>query len=191
MKKLNITKEQFNRSRYFKNKYGKLEYVSESGKVFKTDKGKVLMFKEGFKDKIKGFGRTVGNFMGMFTKGTNVYVWHSDTGDWYDALDNNEPVWCGKIVERKASSGEYVIEVSKLKSNDAKHRKLKTGDSVDIYDVAGAYQSGTVSKIDGNMLYVARSVPSDNDAEEIDNGDNELFDTTESTKKFGKKFVKE
>ena len=46
MKKLNITKEQFNRSRYFKNKYGKLEYVNESGKVFKTNKGKVLMFRE-------------------------------------------------------------------------------------------------------------------------------------------------
>ena len=46
MNKLNITKEQFNRSRYFKDKYGKLEYVSESGRMFKTDKGKVLMFKE-------------------------------------------------------------------------------------------------------------------------------------------------
>ena len=46
MKKLNITKEQFNRSRYFKNKYGKLEYVSESGKVYKTSKGIVLKFNE-------------------------------------------------------------------------------------------------------------------------------------------------
>ena len=46
MKKLNITKEQFNRSRYFQRKYGKLEYVSESGKMFKTNKGKVLMFNE-------------------------------------------------------------------------------------------------------------------------------------------------
>ena len=46
MKKLPITKEAFEKSRYFKNKYGKLEYVSESGKVFKTDKGKILMFKE-------------------------------------------------------------------------------------------------------------------------------------------------
>ena len=46
MKKLNITKEQFNRSRYFKNKYGNLEYVSESGKIFKTSKGKLLKFKE-------------------------------------------------------------------------------------------------------------------------------------------------
>ena len=46
MKKLNITKEQFEKSRYFKNKYGKLEYVSESGDVYKTDRGKILMFKE-------------------------------------------------------------------------------------------------------------------------------------------------
>ena len=34
-KKLNITKEVFNKSKYFQNKYGKLEYVSESGKIFK------------------------------------------------------------------------------------------------------------------------------------------------------------
>ena len=47
MKKLPITKEAFEKSRYFKNKYGKLEYASESGKVFKTDKGKIVMFKEG------------------------------------------------------------------------------------------------------------------------------------------------
>ena len=46
MKKLNITKEQFNRSRYFKNKYGTLKYVSESGKVYKTSKGRVLKFNE-------------------------------------------------------------------------------------------------------------------------------------------------
>ena len=49
MKKLNITKEQFEKSRYFTKKYGELEYVSESGKVFKTSKGNVLMFvKEAF-----------------------------------------------------------------------------------------------------------------------------------------------
>ena len=49
MKKLNITKERFEKSRYFQKKYGKLEYVNESGKMFKTDKGKVLMFKESSK----------------------------------------------------------------------------------------------------------------------------------------------
>ena len=52
MKKLNITKEQFNRSNYFQKKYGKLEYVSESGKLFKTNKGKVLKFNEGFMSNI-------------------------------------------------------------------------------------------------------------------------------------------
>ena len=46
MKKLNITKDAFEKSKYFKNKYGELEYVSESGKVFKTEKGKILKFKE-------------------------------------------------------------------------------------------------------------------------------------------------
>ena len=46
MKKLNITKEAFNKSKYFTSKYGKLEYVSESGKIFKTSKGHFLKFKE-------------------------------------------------------------------------------------------------------------------------------------------------
>ena len=46
MKKLNITKERFEKSKYFQKKYGKLEYVSESGKLFKTNKGNILKFKE-------------------------------------------------------------------------------------------------------------------------------------------------
>ena len=50
MKKLNITKKQFTESKYFQKKYGKLEYVSESGKLFKTSKGKVLKFKEARED---------------------------------------------------------------------------------------------------------------------------------------------
>jgi hypothetical protein len=33
-KKLNVTKERFEKSRYFTRKYGKLEYVRESGKLF-------------------------------------------------------------------------------------------------------------------------------------------------------------
>lgn len=56
MKKLNVTKEQFEKSNYFTKKYGKLEYVSESGKLFKTNKGKVLMFKEA-KESTKKFGK--------------------------------------------------------------------------------------------------------------------------------------
>ena len=44
MKKLNITKEAFEKSKHFQRKYGKLEYVSESGKLFKTNKGYVIKF---------------------------------------------------------------------------------------------------------------------------------------------------
>ena len=50
MKKLNITKERFEKSRYFQKKYGTLEYVSENGNLYKTNKGKVLMFKESVGD---------------------------------------------------------------------------------------------------------------------------------------------
>lgn len=42
MKKLNITKKQYEESKYFNKKYGALKFVSESGKFFKTDKGVVL-----------------------------------------------------------------------------------------------------------------------------------------------------
>ncbi|MBQ1346619.1 MAG: L-serine ammonia-lyase, iron-sulfur-dependent, subunit alpha [Erysipelotrichaceae bacterium] len=42
MKKLNITKKQYNESKYFNKKYGALKYMSESGKLYKTDKGVVL-----------------------------------------------------------------------------------------------------------------------------------------------------
>ena len=68
MKKLNITKEQFEKSRYFKNKYGTLEYVSESGKAFKTSKGKVLMFKESnnrWTDRSYGGGRHKGDIFSL------------------------------------------------------------------------------------------------------------------------------
>lgn len=44
MKTLNITKERFNQSRYFQRKYGKLEFVSESGDVYRTAKGNVVKF---------------------------------------------------------------------------------------------------------------------------------------------------
>ena len=44
MNKLNITKDKFTESKYFTTKYGKLEYVSESGNVYKTSKGHVLKF---------------------------------------------------------------------------------------------------------------------------------------------------
>lgn len=44
MKKLNITKERFVESKTLQSKYGTLKYVSESGRIFKTDKGRILKF---------------------------------------------------------------------------------------------------------------------------------------------------
>ena len=46
MKRLHITKEQFEKSKYFTKKYGTLKFVSESGRLFKTDKGHVIKFSE-------------------------------------------------------------------------------------------------------------------------------------------------
>ena len=46
MKRLHITREHFEKSKYFTRKYGNLKFVSESGKLFKTDKGHVIKFSE-------------------------------------------------------------------------------------------------------------------------------------------------
>jgi hypothetical protein len=88
MKKLNITKEQFNRSRYFKNKYGKLEYVSESGRLFKTNKGKVLMFKESWnKD---DYDDQPKNWRPKFDIGEKVSLTRSFYREFYDYY-NDDP----------------------------------------------------------------------------------------------------
>ena len=44
MKKLKVTKERFEKSRYFQKKYGQLKYVSESGNIYKTANGTVVRF---------------------------------------------------------------------------------------------------------------------------------------------------
>ena len=88
MKKLNITKEQFNRSSYFQRKYGKLEYVSESGKMFKTNKGKVLKFKESWnKDDYDDQPR---KFRPKFDIGEKVSLTRSFYREFYDYY-NDDP----------------------------------------------------------------------------------------------------
>ena len=44
VKTLKVTKEHFEKSRYFNRKYGKLKYVNESGTIFKTEKGHLMKF---------------------------------------------------------------------------------------------------------------------------------------------------
>ena len=46
MKTLNITKKQYDESKYFNKKYGSLKFVSEDGKIYKTDKGNLIQFSE-------------------------------------------------------------------------------------------------------------------------------------------------
>ena len=93
MKKLNITKERFEKSRYFTKKYGTLEYVSESGKLFKTSKGKVLKFNE-------SMGDDEGNPVSDKSKKISyLEVLDAVTGDflrkypWFEDLELHEDVY--------------------------------------------------------------------------------------------------
>ena len=105
MKKLNITKERFEKSRYFTKKYGKLEYVSESGRFFKTDKGRVLTFKESSMDDDDGSKVMVdlrlfaqGDQWGAIAEledGTEVPIW---------AVNGNDP---DEIPPWETSEAEY------------------------------------------------------------------------------------
>lgn len=116
MKKLSITKEQFEKSRYFKNKYGKLEYVSESGKVFKTSKGKLLKFKESTKKLGKKFTKENveapdDDLTCPECGGTNVY---SDDG--YATCGDCEYSWEIKDYTKESSDSfwhEYETEMAK------------------------------------------------------------------------------
>ena len=103
MKKLNITKEQFNKSEYFQKKYGKLEYVSESGNLYKTNKGKILKFvkesdePEGWLSEIhdKAYDKMARNLAKQIKEKVKlpavaheggrrigVYPWAKNLGDW-------------------------------------------------------------------------------------------------------------
>ena len=105
MKKLNITKNQFNESRYFTTKYGKLEYVSESGNVYKTSKGHVLKFvnessltREEVYDILRGCSRKFAKMGDIISQCENEFT-DEETGhsvlweDWfYDYADEGEYV---------------------------------------------------------------------------------------------------
>ncbi len=80
MKKLNVTKEMFEKSRYFQKKYGKLEYVSESGKPFKTSKGIVLEFTDGSEGRYARGRR--GSLKDDPLYGTQGYCGHEPDVDW-------------------------------------------------------------------------------------------------------------
>lgn len=103
MKKLNITKEAFEKSNYFKNKYGELEYVSESGKVFKTSKGKLIKFRESTKKFGKKFKESVGDistdpsYKCPYCGGRNCYFDYAEevpNDDFFEGATFNSQFWC-------------------------------------------------------------------------------------------------
>lgn len=68
MKKLNITKKQYDESKYFNRKYGSLKYVSESGKLYKTSKGVVLALESDEPEEEKRDGEEVEVTRGALTE---------------------------------------------------------------------------------------------------------------------------
>lgn len=103
MKKLNVTKEQFEKSKYFTNKYGKLEYVSESGKLFKTEKGNVLKFVKESCD--EEFDRYYERMKKIFRYDSGIHIRLRDNEDgsetievtFDDRFDWNDDVVSGRI----------------------------------------------------------------------------------------------
>lgn len=68
MKKLNITKSQYDSSKYFNTKYGSLKYMSESGDKYKTDKGFVLVLENDNKKGSSEGGEGTGEEPGWMDK---------------------------------------------------------------------------------------------------------------------------
>ena len=121
MKKLNITKEQFEKSKYFKDKYGNLEYVSESGKMFKTSKGKLLKFKESAS---QGFEKFCEELKTKFSNidGVRIYLMDNEDGTYTITVsirrfDDARSVWypenvkkIGQFIKRKCDRFGWTVE---------------------------------------------------------------------------------
>ena len=123
MKKLNITKEAFQKSRYFTRKYGRLEYVSESGNLFKTNKGKVLMFKESCDEE---FDRYYERMKNIFRYDSGIHIRLRDNEDGSETIEVtfddryqwDDDVESGRIPLDKDARLEHWIS----RFDDAGHR---------------------------------------------------------------------
>ena len=130
MKKLNITKEQFEKSKYFKNKYGKLEYVSESGKVFKTNKGKVLMFKESFYG-IEGAKKDVDGAILYKRCIIEPSEFYANLGEMYDREHPEDPNhegfddWCWENTDLIESELEHLASYDDNYEGDPYYKESK------------------------------------------------------------------
>ena len=111
MKKLNITKKQFSESNYFQKKYGTLKYVSESGNVYKTDKGNVLIFNEEMKREVVAMnGR----------KSCGSKAMEEDDGDGFTLVSYKTPV--ARLERREDGSGmDFILLSDHLSSTTLTH----------------------------------------------------------------------
>lgn len=142
MKKLNITKEQFNRSNYFQKKYGKLEYVSESGKLFKTNKGKVLKFNEGFMSNMGKDGQHLYSIIYKFDDWDGSVQEYGKTEE--DAIQN--AIAKGKIDDEDeivkivdlGEKGEY-LESSRKLAKEAGRKVIPAANGCSIHDMGDCW----------------------------------------------------
>ena len=111
MKKLNITKKQFNESNYFQKKYGTLKYVSESGKIYKTSKGHLLKFINESQNDV-----TIDDFKRMYGKNAA------------EALNK----YC--VIKNKEDDDIYIMAHNNPERND-KHIEIVLHDKVPLLNV--------------------------------------------------------
>lgn len=100
MKKLNITKKQYDESKYFTKKYGAIKFVSESGKHFKTDKGVVLAL-EGTEEPMKEDGDSI----------MDRQLDDNQEADKKDGVDNEGDITRGELTDMLK---DVVKEVEKV-----------------------------------------------------------------------------
>ena len=166
MKKLNITKERFEKSRYFTNKYGKLEYISESGNLYKTSRGKVLKF-------VKESRKLAKESSGEVASPDNVQV--DDIlycTSYYDFMIST----FYKVLEKR---GKSTLVLQRLKKNYTGSQSDGTAEPTDEIDpdckpITVRYGKHGF-KVGSNRLYVWDGTPL------------EEYNYSES-RKFGKKF---
>ena len=124
MKKLNITKEAFEKSNYFKNKYGKLEYVSESGKLFKTDKGNVLKFvKESCDDEFNRYYERMKKIF-RYDSGLHIHMRNNEDGsETIEVKFDDRFNWSDDVVSGRIPLDEDSLLMDWItRLNDAGHR---------------------------------------------------------------------
>lgn len=130
MKKLGITKEQFEESVELKKQYGNLAYVNESGSLYKTDKGKILKFVKEAREYI------------------NDDSIESDTADEFIIFD--DPDIFTKIANVQKKEGEKIQD--EVKDGEVKPKEVAKAAS------AAAATAGAIGQIGSAAINTAGNI---------------------------------